>query len=312
MSADLPSLTQLFEAPDNFRGEAGVVCGFAADSVFMDVALERFARLTAGQRGAEGKVRLALVLDPGNPQIAPDSVPGMLHLPVLQVRPPLGLLHSKVALLLFRATGRQEPAMWFLRLIVCTGNWTRQTVNQSIDLFWRVELSSGDLGQPTGFARQDAVDIVAAWDFLSWILQSCCGQDAKKPSEHLSLLRDMEEVVQRTKKLRPLKGTPRFCDNRETPLIDQVALRAQAVGGGQKANYLALGSGFFNDAETGENPGDDTLQTIEDIRQRFTEAGLVTRQPKLDLFVNPGACQGVASAAAINPSISNCIVRRRI
>jgi hypothetical protein len=297
MSAGLPSLTQLFEAPDNFRGEAGVVCGFSADSVFMDVALERFTRLTAGQRGAEGKIRLALVLDPGNPQIVPDSVPGMLHLPVLQVRPPLGLLHAKIALLLFRRTDRQEPATWVLRLIVCTGNWTRQTVNQSIDLFWRAELSSEDLNQPTDIVQQDVADLVAAWDFLSWILQKCCGQNPKKPSEHLPMLGDMEQAIQKIKKLRRPGSETRFFDNREVALIDQVVARAKAAGG-QKSNYLALGSGFFNDTETGENPGEDTLQTIEGIRNTFTEAGLVTRQPELDLVVNPGACQGVASAAA--------------
>src|ERR1039458_1019894 len=139
------SLAQHFEAPDDFIGCFGWVCGYSADSGFLDDAAERFTRRTHAQRAYEGRIAIAMMLDPGNPQITLEEVPGVMHLPMNGV-PPFRLLHAKLALLGFRHTS--DARQWRLRLIVSTGNWTRQTLEDSLDLADRksTRLNSSHLG----------------------------------------------------------------------------------------------------------------------------------------------------------------------
>src|SRR5215207_9116290 len=123
------SLAQLFDPPDGYHGIFGWICGYSADAGFLEDAAERFSGLTKAQRAHQGRMVLAVMLDPGNPQILPSEVPGVLHLPVKSPKLPFRLLHAKVAVL-----GFQRPDGFLVRVIVTTGNWTRQTLEESLDL----------------------------------------------------------------------------------------------------------------------------------------------------------------------------------
>lgn len=95
-----PSLSQLFEPPEGYRGQFGWLCGYSADASFMNDAVERFTQKVSQQRAYEGSVALALMLDPGNSQITCTDVPGLLHLPMKRPADrPFNLLHAKVAIL---------------------------------------------------------------------------------------------------------------------------------------------------------------------------------------------------------------------
>jgi len=59
-----PSLAQHFDAPDDYSGYFGWLCGYSADAVFLDDATERFTRLTHSQRAQQGRIALAMFLDP--------------------------------------------------------------------------------------------------------------------------------------------------------------------------------------------------------------------------------------------------------
>ena len=59
-------------------------------------------------------------------------------------RKPFRLMHAKVALLGFRSN-TDDVERWQLRLIVSTGNWTRATLEDSLDLAWRIDISSADI-----------------------------------------------------------------------------------------------------------------------------------------------------------------------
>ena len=102
------------------------------------------------------------MLDRGNPQITLAEVPSLLHLPTKVSKPPFKLLHAKVALLGFR-----HLDSWCLRLIVSTGNWTRQTLEESLDLAWVIEIHSEELKSPSDNTKQACADFRAAWDMLS-------------------------------------------------------------------------------------------------------------------------------------------------
>jgi hypothetical protein len=294
-----PSLSALFEAPENMRGEAGIVCGLSADAGFLDIALERFTRLTNEQRSAEGRIRLALVLDSSAPQIMPDSAPGMLHLPLQRVRPRFGLLHAKVALLLFRGSTEAGSQAWVLRLVVGTGNWTFQTVRESIDLFWTIDLGSDDLKAPDRPTRDDAREFVAAWQFFAWILTECCGISTA-PSisrEDLKALNDLVATISLAGDIASRRGKPRFADNRSASLVNQFMERLVAQPPASKFNYLAIGSGFFSEGKDDKRSEHGALGILEKIHQGLLEGSILTRNAECDLFVNPGNCQGVAATA---------------
>src|SRR6266849_5170612 len=156
------SLAQLFEAPDGFIGHFGWMCGYSADAGFLNDAAERFTRQTDRQRAFAGKIALAVMLDPGNPQISCADVPGILHLPIRTDRRPFNLLHAKIALLGFRNDTIRNQ--WCLRLIVSTGNWTRETLEESLDLAWTIETSSQEVARSLNpEAKQRCADFKVAW-----------------------------------------------------------------------------------------------------------------------------------------------------
>ena len=144
------------------------MCGYSADAGFLNEAVERFTQKTTAQRAYEGRVSLALMLDCGNKQITPIAVPGLLHLPVRSVtKLPFKLLHAKVGILGFRH--ESDPNRWQIKLIVSTGNWTRSTLEDSLDLAWCTEIDSDDLKTGREPSEQSAVDITSAWKMIQWL-----------------------------------------------------------------------------------------------------------------------------------------------
>src|SRR5258707_5715226 len=101
------SLAQLFDPPDDYQGVFGWICGYSADAGFLEDAAERFSGLTKAQREHQGRMMLAVMLDPGNPQILPSEVPGVLHLPARSLTLPFLLLHAKVAILGFQGLAKR-------------------------------------------------------------------------------------------------------------------------------------------------------------------------------------------------------------
>jgi hypothetical protein len=68
----------------------------------------------------------------------------------------------------------------------------------------------------------------------------------------------------------------------------------EATGVGVARNYLAMGSGFYEAAEVGGAAPTVVGQIIE----RLQQAGLLTRAPEVDIFVNPNACQAIAESVS--------------
>lgn len=286
------SLAQHFEAPEDFIGWFGWVCGYSADSGFLNDAAERFTRRTQAQRAYEGRVAMALMLDPGNPQITPREVPGVMHLPVNSV-PPFRLLHAKLALLGFRHAS--DARQWRLRLIVSTGNWTRQTLEDSLDLAWRIDLCDEDLNSQDSLVPQASADLGAAWGMLNWLRGHFDGRvlNAHAPGrqDFGSELAAVERWIAKAIKV-GIGVAPRFFDNRGTSLLAQLPDLVRKHTSQTARNYLGMGSGFYESSD-GNNKIPSVLKNIVDTLQ---EAELLTRRPEIDIFVNPKACQAVADS----------------
>jgi len=284
MSFKPDSLAQLFEL-DQHRGVFGWLCGYTADSGFLGDVLERFSGLTQAQRAHQGQILLAVMLDPGNPQITPAEAPGALHLPVKTAKLPFALLHAKVAIL-----GFQGADGFVLRVIVSTGNWTRQTLEESLDLAWHVDVLSKKAD--TVVTYQDSTDLAAAWDFMVLLQQSfdlrmlgrTAGKDNESADAAAKFAAWIGQIAKRHKGYRP-----RFFDSREHSLFAQLPDLMQHHAANVRRNYLALGSGFFE----GEGASDTFVP--EQILEILKEKSLVTTGCEKDLFVNPLACQAVAA-----------------
>jgi hypothetical protein len=285
MSFKPASLAQLFDPPEQYQGGFGWLCGYAADAGFLEDALERFSGLTRSRRAHQGRILLAVMLDPGNPQIAPAEAPGALHLPAKRTKLPFALLHAKVAILGFHSADR-----FVLRVIVSTGNWTRQTLEESLDLAWHLDILSQYTD--TEVTHQDRTDLAAGWGFLSWLqqyfdlrpLERAAGKDNESADAAAKFAAWINQIAKRHKEYRP-----RFFDSRERSLFAQLPDLVRHHTSNLRRNYFALGSGFFE----GEGVGDNFVP--ERILATLQKDRLVTASSEKDLFVNPLACQAVAA-----------------
>jgi hypothetical protein len=301
-----PSLAQHFDAPEDYTGHFGWLCGYSADALFLDDAAERFTRLTRSQRAHQGRIALAVLLDPGNPPIPLQDSPGVAHLPIIDhAKKPFRLLHAKVALLGFRQ--QENHSQWQLRLLVSTGNWTRQTLEESLDLVWRIDIASESLSHPDTEIQQDCADIKSAWSLLAWIQQLFDTRLLNVSANgHLSDTMIAQQQVSRwiAVCLKKAIGKPRAFDNRSKSLLAQLPEKIKACGE-MKRNYLAMGSGFYEASAEHGKPPVVPLAIVEALRNtnlltsKLVDVeksnGLPTKRG-VDIYVNSLACQAIATA----------------
>ena len=299
-----PALARMFEAPDGYIGEFGWLCGYSADSVFLNAAAERFSTHVAIKRARIGRIILAVMLDPGNPQIKATETPGVLHLPYREPSAgrPFNLLHAKVALLGFRPIDRNKKS-WIIKLIVSTGNWTRQTLQESLDLVWVTEVDTDEIDIDDKSTMQQCADISAAWGMLSrikkWFDQGLL--NAKSPRGGGLNFKPMNDLESQLKRISEIAtGTnPQFFDNHRRSMLAQLPKLVETHAGASKRNYLCMGSGFYDGAEYLKTEAiPQTIdQVILTLRENRLEKPLLTQTAAIDIFVNPLRCQSVAESS---------------
>ncbi|MFT4271970.1 MAG: hypothetical protein QM578_13235 [Pantoea sp.] len=283
-----PSLVDYFDAPRGYSGHFGWLCGYSASEDFLESALDRFTGLNKAARAHHGHIKLALFLDAGNRFISPLTVPGVMHCQ-MSAAPPLNLLHAKVAILGFKPHDEQHG--WRLRLLVSTGNWTRQSLEESLDLVWCLDLSAEALHQPGEAWRQSCADFRAAQalfdEIAGWCDTSLLSLTINDQPTLSSLARrEVESWLSQCRKY--ARGTPRLVDNRRTSLFSQLKRWLSDAERQGKRNYLAMGSGFY------EGGNGSAPLVPEKIVQLLQETAALTHSAQIDLYVNPHACQAVA------------------
>lgn len=283
------SLAQHFEAPDDYIGHFGWLCSYSASSNFFVNALERFTRQTQGQRASQGKVSLVAMLDPTNVQISAKDVAGLLHLgmtPTAKSQNKYQLLHAKVAILCYHHA--QDKSQWLIRLLVSTGNWTEETLTESMDLVWTVDVSANDLAQMTTEIGQNCSDIQSAWSLFSWLLKDFNTELLNYNQHSETYLAMSESLTWLENIVQHAQGTPRFIDNRKQPLFNQLQTYVKTLGA-KNRNYLALGSGFF------ESQSENKIATVPSaIASWLKDNNFVTQSCEMDIFVNPKNCQSIS------------------
>jgi len=295
-----PSLLKHFEAPDGHTGEFGWICGYSADASFLNEAAFRFTGQSKPQREASGEVRLALMLDPRQPALLPTAVPGLTHLALRSESRnalPFRLLHAKVALLGFRH--RTDVSKWHVRLIVSTGNWTRQTAEESLDLACLVDVDSESLGPALA---QECMDISAARQWLRWLIDLHDARllEAPPPMYAGNAASTLAGWISSCSSRKiPKDGyTPRFIHNRSSSLFDSI-VNAVAAHDKPKATRLVMGSGFFEAVRPiGGNGAFACASVPLKIVERLKDEQLLSPSARVELHVNPFACQAIAHSIA--------------
>lgn len=294
------SLVEHAAPPTDMTGHAGWICGFSADADFMEAFVERFTGQGRSARAELGRTFIGLCLDRSQEQIPPGDVPGVLHLLARNDAPPYRLMHAKVALLAFR--NPTDESKWALRLLVTTGNWTRQTTEDSIDLVWRIDLAAEDVlaRESDDALEQHMADIAAARDFWRWLRQQyqCRLLEGDARAEKAREIQGaaFAELDRWTNRLEPRPNTtPRFIDTREQALIVQLANRVKTHAGSQRRNNLVLGSGFWEGGQTAGLP-----LVPRTIAKALIDASLLTRSAKITLVVESDKCAALAEELVFN------------
>ncbi|TBY56307.1 hypothetical protein E0H59_10180 [Rhizobium leguminosarum bv. viciae] len=262
------TLYSLFMPPEDCFGDFGLVCGFTATRQVLGQIRRTFS-------GEMARPVLAVFIHPT--VNAASDVPGLAWMWMKLGNRGYNLLHAKVALLGFRKRGGDG---YVLRLAVSTGNWTQDPLTDSIDLFWFIDVDT------TSPDEQDIADIRAAHAMFGWLREraDCTlierDYDGHRPDDRL------EAAINQ---LPPSDKLPRFIDSRTSALFPQVV---KQIGMRKKANRLILGSGYF------EAGGDGITGLPERLREALAQQGLLTKNAVLDLFLNPGSCQGLAARAS--------------
>jgi len=298
------ALSHYFTPPSGYYGHFGWVCGYSADREFLNDAAERFTQQIKARRASEGRVKLVVMLDHTHAEPQAADVPAVLRLAMTAeqiAKRSFHLLHAKVAILGFRAHGNNNldsqgaAERWHLRLVVSTGNWTIQTLEDSLDLVWSVDLASEDLLLPSDEVRDTCADFKASWHFMSQLFKrfehdilSACPLGRPAPSSalpHDALATWLEAVSAEA-----AESKPRFFDNREESFINQLQSKVEATGAVTKRNYLVMGSGFFE-----EVADENTVPSVLDRIVNTLQDKLLTDSAER-VVVNPDACQAVAGS----------------
>ncbi len=269
MGRDKETLSSLFAPPENLQGIGGVLCAFSSDADFLEQALFRFTRVPPGSRRSRGSVDFTLMLDPAHEVLAQDVVPGLL-----QLRPKSSEkriwdfrdMHAKVALLAFGPARMGEPTQY--RILVSTGNWTKASAQQFIEMAWYIDIHAQS-------PKQDQWELHAVTSFLQGLLG--CYQTGEALKVH-ELIRKATAFGAKS----PARATLQFMQSSGQALLPQIAkgLKDQAMG----CNYLVCGSGFFEQKhDSQEEP--KVLSELVDLLQKD---GILTQSINNKVIVTNG------------------------
>jgi len=291
------SLLNLFSPPnDKRRGVFGLICGLSADEQFMDSVLEQFSGLNRNQRKYSGHMSIALFLDAHNKPI--HSLPGLYNpWPNKQSTwKNISLMHAKVALLGFGESAKGKPD--YYRLIVSTGNWTKEAVNNSINLVWYCDYDTVSKEDQ----KQNAKDISETVTFWQQLTGTNKGngnyyQIAENVKKHIDFFLNVASNAI----IPPQRGySSQFISNLLNGKADKIAKYFEADSMGAQVlkqfcdseirrNFIICGSGFFEQADpkitkaNGLKPEPEVIHKIIG----YLKNKILTRDPIQWLVINP-------------------------
>ena len=210
----------------------------------------------------------------------------MLHLPVKSPELPFQLLHAKVAVLGFQGLDR-----FLLRVIVTTGNWTRQTLEESLDLAWHIDVANkaednghgGRQARPDRSGRRLVFPIVgtAFFDTRSLDLEEGSNESTAAAQKVAAWAPNWVGVI---------ADTGRGSSTTEKALcFGSFPISSNFTRAPRPETTWLSGLDFTREPRSG-------IPNIPKAYSRiFRERGLLTASCDKNIFVNPRACQSIAT-----------------
>lgn len=285
MKHDHRDLERLFAPPLNQFGTHMLICGLSADTETLERIVASFTGESTVERAANGLIRAVLMLDASAPPMGALAVPGLqrlAHCVLERWSAQTSLMHAKVALLGFAEARFAAPTTF--RLVVSTGNWTRETWGNGaqIDMYWSTECRvDAAAGRTEAFA-----DASAALAFFERLMQALY-------SESTTYLTAQPLAMGWLTQWRALLGQEdrkkkaRFVHSLDKSLFAQLKQRFPDDG----VSTLVAGSGFW------EQPGRQVGAKPE-VLKRLDE---LTVRGERYLVANPQQAGAIAQWAAANP-----------
>ncbi|MDO8805590.1 MAG: hypothetical protein Q7R35_14315 [Elusimicrobiota bacterium] len=243
-------LLSLFSPPqDHLKGITGAVCGFSAEKVFVEAMLECFSGKAGMERARIGRRYLSMFLDPHAQPLY--GIPGLYcHHPeaIKWEDGKVKLMHAKAALLGFGHDLNKNPT--YFRLIISTGNWTREAVNNSINLVWHCDhdCENSDRRGETG---RDVREAAKFFDKLKSYYFLCKAGPVDELLKYILLDNRIRGPKRKTRFISTLTTSDRGIKN--TGIFMRNSLGAQVFkkmsNFASRRNTIICGSGFFEKAE---------------------------------------------------------------
>jgi hypothetical protein len=156
-------------------------------------------------------------------------------------------------------------------------------------------LFNHELKERNDDVSRTCADLSAAWELIAWLSNHFDKRalDATVPGHHESLTQwEMVSEWISAAAMRKKNSKPRFFDSRRHSLLAQLPNLVRTHASSSARNYLAMGSGFYETStKVGTFPA--VLSNTVSVLQK---ANILTKQPDIDIFVNPAACQAVATS----------------
>jgi hypothetical protein len=260
MQHDRRDLDALFAPEPNQFGTHMLICGLSADIETLERITSAFTGQSKVQRAASGLLRSVLMLDASARLLSPLAVPGMLQLAPCAAtdwKQQTSLMHAKVALMGYAESPFGAPTA--LRLVVSTGNWTRETwgSGSQIDMFWTTTCKTLQPGErPT----QAHADIAAALAFFEQMMSALYPQSIdflQKQPLAMTWLEIWKAQLSWSRANRPAN----FIHSLEKPLFDQIKKHFPKSG----ICTLVAGSGFFEQASKEAAGKPKVLAKLEEL-----------------------------------------------
>lgn len=238
------SLLQVFEPPEGYVGQVCICCALSADQLFMEEALSRFSKRY------DGTPSIFLMLDKTQHMLNASQMPGLVQLQAKNDKN-IRIQHAKVALMQFgkaHCTTKLKlttDTVW--RLAVSTGNWTKESACQNIEMVWKADFFTKD----AKINRQLLMDLFSACDFFMELRESyVCNKNLWTRAELLS------KCLNQYKEERGIKRmgfSPRFISTiKGNPLIKTI--ECQFKKDDIRRNFIQIGSGFYEKETDSSKP----------------------------------------------------------
>ena len=254
------NIDALFAPGPHFFGTHMLICGLSADAETLERIVSVFTGENKVQRAESGLLRSLLMLDASARLLSPLAVPGMLQLAPCAAADwsaQTSLMHAKVALMGFAKSRFAAPTTF--RLVVSTGNWTRESwgSGSQIDMYWSTTCDL--LTFPTA-TTQPLADIRAALAFFEQIMSALYPQSTAF-LQQLPLAMKWLEIWKERVGTGTVGQSANFIHSLKRSLFDQVKKRFPQTG----ITTLVAGSGFFEQAPKGEASKPEVLAKLEEL-----------------------------------------------